>query len=117
MAWWDIEWERKWPETISLLLLIVGFLVSALLTSVFLSYLTIFLSGFFAGRVYYDKKHSDPIFPFVLMIVAFIVGYWAGAIFVNRFWVLIFFSIGFGISYYLHLKKILVIFKSENFVK
>jgi len=51
------------------------------------------------------------------MIVGFLVGYFLGTFWASRFWVLVFFLISFGVSYYLHLKEILVIFKKEDFIK
>ena len=58
-----------------------------------------------------------PIYQLTLPIVGFLFGYLLGSFWASRFVTLLFFAVGFGISYYLHLKQILVIFKSEDFIK
>jgi hypothetical protein len=109
--------EEQWVETIAVLLLVSGFIISVLLKNPMVSYASVFLSGFIAGRIYYFKKQKEPIFPFILIISGFLVGYLIGNFWVSRTLTIIFFAIGFGLSYYLHVKKIFVIFKNENFVK
>ena len=52
-----------------------------------------------------------------MMIVGFLVGYLLGGFWASRFWILVFFALAFGVSYYLHLKEILVMFKKEHFIK
>ncbi|MBT4936248.1 hypothetical protein HOL21_01250 [Candidatus Woesearchaeota archaeon] len=113
----NLKLDEQWAEAFSLLFLAVGFIIAILLQSPFLSYLSVFFAGFVAGRVYYLKKSKEPILPFVLLIVGFLFGYLLGSFWASRFVTLLFFAVGFGISYYLHLKQILVIFKSEDFIK
>ena|SRR3989338_3558252 len=112
-----VHWEEQWAEALSLFFLFIGFIVAVLLQSAFLSYLSVLLAGFMAGRILYSKRHHQPILPFVLMIVGFLVGYLVGNFWASRFWTLVFFCFGYVVSYYLHEKKILVIFKSESFVR
>ena len=112
-----VKLEEQWAEISTLILIAVGFIVAVLLQNPALSYITIFLAGFLAGRIYYIKHKRVPILPFVLMIVGFLFGYVIASFWVNRFLVLILFAIAAGVSYYLHLKQILVIFKSERFIK
>lgn len=112
-----IKWDEQWAEAFSLLFLAVGFIIAILLQSPFFSYVSVFLAGFVAGRVYYIKKSKEPILPFVLIILGFLVGYLLGSFWASRFVTILFFAVGFGISYYLHMKQILVIFKSEDFIK
>lgn len=109
--------ERQWAEVGALGFIVLGFIISFVILSPVLSYFTIFLSGAVAGRIFYQKRYTEPIFPFVLLIVGFLVGYFIGTVWANRIGVLVFFGAGFMISYYLHWKEIVVTFKSENFVK
>ncbi len=109
--------QEQWAETLTVFFLALGFVFAVLLRNDFLSYSSIFLSGSLAGRIYYIKRYKEPIFPFILIIIGFLLGYIIGSVWVSRVAVFLFFVLGFGLSYYLHLKKIFVIFKSENFLK
>jgi len=112
-----IKWIEEWAEVSGLFFMVLGFVISILLTIPILSYLSVIIGGFLSGRIYYIKRYAQPILPFIIMICGFLLGYLLGGFWVNRFWVLILFAVSFGVSYYLHMKKILVIFKSRNFVK
>ncbi len=112
-----VDLKEQWAESLGLFFLVIGFMFAVLLKNAVFSYLTILLCGALAGRTYYIKRFSQPIFPFILIILGFLVGYLIGGVWVSRIWVFILFGIGFGVSYYLHMKKILVIFKSENYIK
>lgn len=108
---------ESWAESLALLFVIMGFILSVLLTNPTFSYITVALSGFIAGRIFYIKHYKEPIFPFILAIIGFLLGYLLGGFWINRVAVLIFFIAATWLSYYLHTKKILVIFKSQGFVK
>ena len=109
--------EEQWVEAFLILFLALGFVLSVLMKNPFYTYTSVFLGGFIGGRVYYIKRYKEPILPFILIIVGFLFGYLMGSLWVSRVVVLLFFALGFMLSYYLHLKKILVIFKSESFLK
>jgi hypothetical protein len=113
----DYKFEENWVEHFFLLFLILGFIISVLLKNDLLSYISILFAGGLFGRIYYIKRYKEPILPFILLILGFLIGYLIGSFWTNRFLILLFFSTGFFVSYYLHLKKILVIFKSKRFVK
>ena len=70
-----IKWDEQWAEAFALLFLALGFVISVVLKSPFFSYLSVFLGGCISGRVYYIKRFKEPIFPFVLMIIGFLIGY------------------------------------------
>jgi len=112
-----VKWDENWVEVFTLLFIVLGFIISVFLRNISLSLTSIMLGGFLSARVYYFKKSSEPILPFILMIVGFLIGYLLGSFWISRIWVLIFFAIGYAISYYLHKKEILVIFKSKNFIR
>lgn len=113
----NLQIEENWVEELSLIFLIIGFVISVLLNNALLSYISIFLGGFVAGRIYYLKYQKEPILPFILIIIGFLLGYLIGSFWISKILVLIFFALGFGISYYLHIRKILVTFKSKDFIK
>ncbi len=110
-------WSEHWVEAFAVFFLVVGFLLAVSLRYPLFSYLVIFLSGSLAGKVFYQKRFKEPILPFVLIILGFLVGYLLGSFWINRFAGLLLFGSGLVISYYLHLKKIFVIFKSRSFIK
>ncbi len=112
-----IKLDEQWAEVLAVLFLVLGFIIAILLQSALFTYLSVIVAGFLAARLYYVRRFKEPVFPFVLIIVGFLLGYLLGGFWASRFWALVFFALAFGISYYLHLKEILVIFKSENFLK
>ena len=109
--------EEQWVEAFMLLFLAIGFVIAVLLRSPIFSYFSSFLGGIVCARVFYIKHQSEPILPFVLIIIGFLVGFLLGSFWASRFLILLFFLAGFLISYYLHIKKIVVIFKSKDFLK
>ena len=112
-----IEWDEQWAEALAVFFLAIGFVIAILLRSALFTYLAVVICGALAARLYYLRRYSEPVFPFILMIVGFLVGYFLGSFWASRFWVVVFFLIAFGASYYLHKKEILVIFKKEHFIK
>ena len=112
-----VKLDELWVEVLTILCAIVGFVTAILLESSFLSFASVFLGGFISARLYYFKRYKEPVFPFILIIAGFLVGYLIGNIWTSRIGVLIFFALGFASSYYLHMKKILVNFKSEEYIK
>lgn len=111
------KWDENWVEVFFILFLAIGFVLAVFLKSVMFSLITVSLAGFVAGRTFYIKRYNEPILPFILIILGFLLGYILGSVWVNRYIVLVFFIIGFILSYYLHLNKIIGIFKSKNFLK
>ncbi len=109
--------EEQWAEVITVFFLVLGFVLAILLQNATLTLISVFISGSLAGRIYYLRRFSEPIFPFILIIAGFLVGYLLGSFWASRVWVLIFFALSFGLSYYLHLKGIFATFKSKNFIK
>ena len=113
----EFNLDEQWAEVLTILFLALGFVIAVLLQSALFTFLSVIVAGFLAGRIYFSRRFSEPIFPFVMIIVGFLVGYLLGSIWASRIWILIFFALSFGLSYYLHLKGIFAIFKSEGFVK
>ena len=113
----DIKLKLHWPELLALIFTLLGFLLSVLISRPGLSYFSVFVSGLLAARLYYLQRYKQPILPSVLIILGFLVGYVAGSFWASRFWTIFFFFCGFAISYYMHLKGIIVSFKSKGFIK
>ena len=113
----EFKLEEQWAEVLTILFLALGFVIAVLLQSALFTFLSVIIAGFLGARVYYMKRFSEPIFPFVLIIVGFLVGYLLGSFWASRLWVIVFFPLSFALSYYLHLKGIFAIFKSEDFIK
>lgn len=112
-----IKWEEQWVEVFSTLAILFGFFLAVLLRHAVLSYVAVVLCGFLVGRVWYVKRYKEPVLPFVLIISGFFVGYLLGSVWANRVVVLILFVVSVYGSYKLHVKKIITIFKSPNFIK
>mgnify|MGYP001598502016 CR=1 FL=1 len=112
-----LKLQDQWPELLALFFVVLGFLISVFLRTPAFSYISVLLSGFLAGRIYYLQHYKEPILPSVLVILGFLAGYVAGSFWVSRVWTIAFFAVGFAVSYYLHLKGIVAIFKSKDFIQ
>lgn len=112
-----LKLQEQWPELLTLFVVVMGFFVSVLLRTPAFSYISVLLCGFLAARLYYIQRYKQPILPSVLIILGFLVGYVAGSFWTSRFWTVVLFVIGFTVSYYLHAKGIVAIFKSKDFIK
>lgn len=112
-----MELQEQWAEALTLLFASIGFIISILLRSILLNYITIIISGFVAGRIFYLKYKKEQIFPFILIIIGFLLGYLVGSFWSSRIITIILFIISSYISYYLHMKKIITTFKSKPFIK
>ena len=101
----DIIMER-WAEAFFLVLIIAGAAVSISIKSALVSYIVIFFAGILAGRAITKMKGKKIVFPYILIIIGFLVGYLLGsiAIDINRFLIIIIFLIGSYLSYFVHKK-------------
>lgn len=113
----DLKLKQHWAELLALIFTLLGFMISVLISQPGLSYFSVFVSGLLAGRIYYLQRYQQPILPSVLIILGFLVGYVAGSFWASRFWTIVFFLVGFSLSYYIHVKGIIVSFKSKGFIK
>ena len=114
LAGWIVE---SWAELGFVILLILGFIISLALSSSFFTYLTSFLTGILAGRVFYYKSKKERKFPYILIIVGFILGFLFGAVSANKLIILVLFLAGTLPSYYLHKKGYFGFFKSAGYIK
>ncbi len=78
MAAGEVIW-KDWAEVAAFLVLIVGFVLSISIESPVYVYLVIFLAGLLAGRSFFIKIGKQPLFPFFLIIIGFLLGYVIGS--------------------------------------
>jgi len=112
-----LNFHKSWGELFALFLLFGGFVVAFRLEYPFVAYFVISLFAFLFGRIYYVKRRTQSILASVLAILAFIIGFVAGSFNHSRIFVILLFLFFFFLSYWLHMKEYLVIFKSESFLK
>lgn len=106
-----------WPEIIAAILLLLGFLTALIIQSPLLNYLTIFCAGILAGRMVYQKHRTQPIFPFILIAIGFLLGFMLGAISANKIIIFILFIGGAYLSHWAHKQGYVEFFKSQGFVR
>jgi len=107
MAVGDVIW-KDWAEIVSFLVLIVGFVLSISIENPVYVYIIIFLAGLLAGRSFFVKIGKQPLFPFFLIIIGFLLGYVIGSpIRSNSNWkvVVILFFLGWILSHVAHKEK------------
>jgi len=98
----------NWAEIISLLLVVLGLILSLFSTSAVMSYIIIFLSGMVFGRLWYSVRKKMQ-FTYFLIIIGFLLGFLLGSSFIqygNKGVMIIFFIIGWIFTYYLHARGI-----------
>ena len=105
MAAGEIIW-KDWAEVLGLILLLFGFIFSISMNSALFVYIVIFLSGLLAGRYYFLRIGRQPLFPFFLIIIGFLLGYVLGSFAANRKLVIFLFFFAWIISHVAHKKKL-----------
>ncbi len=113
----DFVFEDEWPEYVAGTVVFLSFLAAMFISNPYFSMVTIVILGLVLGRFFYKRRFNEPILPFVLIISAVAVGYFIGTFFVSRLLILLLFLASFTVSYQLHKRKIIKIFKSEDFMK
>ena len=108
---------EHWAEVLATIILLVGFFIALIIQSPGLHYLVIFLGGLLCGRMLYDKHRTQPIFPFVLIVIGFFLGFMLGAIAANKLVIMILFLLGLTISYQSHKRGYIGFFKTTGFIK
>lgn len=113
----EIDLGRYWVEYFSFALAFAGFLGAVIIQNDVSVYLTIFLIGFLFGRIFYVNRVEHPILPYIMMVTFFFFGFVLGSLLSGRIIAILLFLGSFSLSYYLHMKQIVGIFKSETFLK
>ncbi len=95
-----------WGEVLFISILILGFILSIASPSAVISYITIFVVGIMSGRLVYERKNKL-IFPYVLIIIGFIIGYILGAFYGNKLTILTLYLIGMWVGYQIYDKGVI----------
>ena len=106
----EFSFYKNWMELFLLLDMIIGLVLALLIPSAALSYILIFISGIFGGRLIYERK-SKIVFPYIAIIAPFLIGYLIGMKYGNRIVVVLLFVIGAILSYKLFDRGILKDFR------
>jgi len=96
----------NWAETFFFILMVIGVIIALSAPSAMISYIVIFVSGMFAGRIIYFRQHTLKS-GYYIIIIGFLVGYLIGSYYGSRKVIIILFAIGAILSYYLYEKKVL----------
>ncbi len=113
----EINLLESWAEYLAGLVFIIAFIVAILAQSAILIALTSICVGFFSAKIIHHKRKTEPIAPFVIAVIAVVIGLVAGSFFMSRILVLFIFAVSFAGSYYLHDKGIIQTFKSKSFLR
>ena len=100
------QFYKNYMEFLFIVLMVMGLFFAFLVPSAVISYAFIFFSGMFAGRVIYERKHKI-VFPFLVIIGGFLIGYIAGMRYGSWIIVVVIFWLGIVFCYKLFDKKIL----------
>jgi hypothetical protein len=97
---------KNWAEFLFFVLIIIGFIISIAAPSAVISYTIIFIVGLMSGRLLYERKNKLA-FPYVLIVIGFIIGYILGAFYGNKLTILTLYLIGIWIGYQIFDKGII----------
>ena len=100
------QYYKNWMEFWFFVLMVIGVLIALSAPSAAISYMVIFLSGMLAGRLIYERKDKIQ-FPYLMIIIGFVVGYLIGVYYGSRRVSIALFIIGAILSYKLYDNKIL----------
>lgn len=97
---------KNWAEIFFFILMVIGIIIAVSAPSAVISYIVIFLSGMFAGRILYFRKKKLKS-AYYIIIIGFLIGYLLGTYYGSRQVVIVLFFIGALLSYYLFEKGVL----------
>ena len=100
------DYHKNWLEFWFFVLMIFGLGIALVAPSAVISYIMIFLAGFFCGRLIYGKK-GGIVFPFFVVIVGFLAGYVIGVYYGSRIVTALLFIAGYASGYWVYSRKIL----------
>ena len=97
---------KNYMEFFFFALIAVGLIIALSAPSALISYIIISLVGFFFGRMMYERKHKIK-FPYVIIIIGFVIGYAIGVYYGSKIIAIVLFIIGYIVGNKLYEKKIL----------
>ncbi len=97
---------KNYMEVFFLIFALIGIALALSAPSAFVSYLIALISGLFAGRLLYERRDNIQ-FPFVIIMIGFLIGYAIGVYYGSRKIVVFMFVLGAVLSYKIYEKEIL----------
>jgi len=93
---------KTWVEFFFFVLMIFGVIIALWATSFnsIISYIVVFFSGMFGGRIIYDRKTKLTI-PYYLIIIGFLIGFLIGTVYGNRSVIIVLFVLGVLLGYHI----------------
>lgn len=98
--------ESKWMEFFFLLIAAIGLVFALVVPSAIIGYALVFVSGYFAGRVLFQRKNNI-VFPFYVIFAGFLIGYLIGIQYGNRVIATVIYILGAVLSYQLYSRGVL----------
>src|SRR3989344_8719618 len=92
------QYHKNWMEFWFFVLMVMGIIIALASPSAFISYVIIFIAGFFGGRMIFDKRDFIK-FPYYIIIAGFLIGYIIGAYYGSAIAYAVLFTLG-GITGY-----------------
>ncbi|MBI2108264.1 hypothetical protein HYT54_04000 [Candidatus Woesearchaeota archaeon] len=89
---------ENWMEIFFILIMLLGIVMAVVVRSNIVSYMTITAAGVAAGKIIFERKNKVR-FPYILIIIGFIIGYVIGAYDASRQLVLLLFVASSLITY------------------
>ena len=101
-----VDFYKNFMEFFFLVVMIIGIVIALLVPNAIISYIIIFLSGIFAGRLIYARKKKTQL-PYFMIIAGFAIGYLIGVYYGSKMVAVLLFVVGAIFGYKLFDKKIL----------
>jgi hypothetical protein len=98
--------DKNWIEFWSVIFMILGLALALFTSSAVINYLLIFVSGMFGGRIIFERQHKI-VFPYYVMIAAFLFGYLLGMKYGNGYMASVLFISGGLLNFKLLQKNII----------
>lgn len=89
---------ENWMEIFFIIIMLLGIVMAVVVRSNIVSYMTITAAGVAAGKIIFERKNKVR-FPYILIIVGFLIGYVIGAYDASRQLVLLLFVASSLITY------------------
>ncbi len=95
---------ENWVEAFFLIVIILGFIISIVISKAYVSYVVVFLLGLLFGKLVYRKRKSYTL-SYVILAAGFVIGFLIGNRSANTWLILLLFVFASIISYLLHENK------------
>ncbi len=100
------KFYKNYMEFFFIVLMVLGIVIALAAPNAFISYLIIFMAGFFAGKVMFERK-TNIRFPYVVIFIGFLIGYLLGVYYGSRLAVGAMFLLGALVGYKVYQKGLI----------